>query len=680
MGRGRTLRVGQNSYLVVSRDSDLKLTLAGFTFGVLNASFSLTEVNLPSAGNWAGLVFGPLSHGSLDHALITFAGGSAAIEGGFASFNPVEIQQAQVRLTNSLLEQNDGGRGVVRGLGHFDNDDAVIYVRAAQPVILNNVIRDNDSSTDTSAISINVNALNSDEVHDLGRSRGTLDRQGDYVGNEGALVRNNRLSLNSINGMVVRGSTLTTQSVWDDVDIVHVLFDEVVVPNFHTFGGLRLQSTASQSLVVKLLGANAGITATGVPLDIDDRIGGSVDILGAPGHPVIITSFYDNTVGAGLDTEGRPQTDTANTGQTAAGVALPTGPEVNRANTIDNDVDSSVVGQFGITVGSGGDSRNGTFTAQGLNNAFPTFGDFLTDYLGYIDVGSNGAAVPLGQTTITRTPTLISPDVVESRGNFRGQNGTINWVATTRIGNGQTRMETVVAFDSSTPLGNFRYISYLDASVNPGQDIVALSGLPGDPDFTVLTLDDLDRVGLGQGGVYVPGPGLQNATWDGWTADVAADLTGLITTRGTTYSVAGNIDAGPGAQQLPPVADPSLGTVWGPRNAATAFSWSVNPLAASATVTSYVDFQARAPSSVEKGDWRSIRLEQYSNDRNVAVMTEREEQDVNGAPDTAETLGQLAATPPLPGADPSVVGPGERGGDDNRRLGFEVHGRSCHSE
>ncbi len=620
-------------------------------------------------------MFGPLSHGSLDHALITFGGGTAAVEGGFASFNPVEIQQADVRLVNSILEANEDGRSASRGLGRFDNDDAVIFVRAAQPVILGNIIRDNDASDDTSAISINVNALNSDALHDLGRSRGAVERNIEFVGNRGPLVRDNRLSRNSVNGMEVRGSTLTTQSVWDDVDIVHVLFDEVLVQNHHTYSGLRLQSSGTQSLVVKLSGANAGITASGVPLDIDDRIGGSIYVLGTPGHPVVMTSLFDNSVGAGLDAEGRPQNDTGNTGRSDGGSSLPTGPEVNAGTTIDNDVDPAIVGHFTMTVGRGGDSRDGIFTAQGNNFPFPISGDFIFDYFGYVDVGSNGGAVQLGFTTITQQPRLIAPDVVESRGNFRGLNGTINWIATTRIGNGQTRMETTVSFSSPQPLGNVRFVSYLDQDVTLGSDILALSGTPGDPNFLASSLGDAERIGFGHGGVYLPGAGLQGATWDGWTADVASDLRRAITTTGTTYSIPGNIDVGPGAQQLPQLSDPSLGTIWGPRDVSTAFAWSLDAQGNTATVTTFLDFQSRPPSPVAKGDWRSIRLESYSNDRNVAVITEREHDDTNGDPDSAQSLGQLASTPQIAGADPSLMGPGERGGDDNRRLGFEVHGQ-----
>lgn len=72
------------------------------------------------------------------------------------------------------------------------------------------------------------------------------------LGNLGPLVRGNRLLANGLSGMRIRGGTLTTESVWDDADIVHVLQSEVIVPDFHTFGGLRIQSRVDESLVVKL--------------------------------------------------------------------------------------------------------------------------------------------------------------------------------------------------------------------------------------------------------------------------------------------------------------------------------------------------------------------------------------------------------------------------------------------
>lgn len=263
----------------------------------------------PTAGDWGGLYFGPVTTGSLDRALVTFAGGQTPIEGDFANFNAIEIYQADVRIANSTIESNAGGTnfGGDRN-GRGTNTDAAIFVRGAQPIFVNNIIRKNIGV----AISIDVNSLNSTLLDDWGRSRGPIDLAGSFITNAGPLVAGNRLGTNAINGMVVRGGEVTAQSILDDADIVHVVRDEIIIPDHHTFSGVRLQSTSSSSLVVKLEGNNAGFTAKGQTLDIVDRIGGSLYVIGAPGHPVMLTSLDDDTVGAGLDPAGKPQLDTDN--------------------------------------------------------------------------------------------------------------------------------------------------------------------------------------------------------------------------------------------------------------------------------------------------------------------------------------------------------------------------------
>lgn len=283
--------------------------------GTFDTNNDGTDTN-PSAGDWAGLVARHLSSMSIDNALITFGGGVASISGGFAGFNAVEVHQAEARIANSRLEMNASG---VNGNanngrdGRAVNDTAVIFVSGAQPVIVNNTIQ-NNSVNNTAAISINANALSNRNVVDAGRQTGTAQRVTVGNGNAGPLVDGNLLVNNGLNGLRVRGETLTTETVWDDTDIVHILQSEVIVPDFHTFGGLRLQSKSDESLVVKLQGAGAGITALGRPLDITDRIGGSVQVLGTPGFPVVLTSLADDSVGAGFDPTGRALVDTNNNG------------------------------------------------------------------------------------------------------------------------------------------------------------------------------------------------------------------------------------------------------------------------------------------------------------------------------------------------------------------------------
>lgn len=323
----------------------------------------------PTRGQWAGLYIGQLGRLNLDHAYVGFGGGDdSKIEGTFKGFNVIEIHQAEARITNSVIEQNDdgtGGQGPYDRFGRGPNDGATIFVRGARPVLLNNTIRDNSDV----ALNINVDSFTHHLLSDPGRTTGPIDQVSLYRDNQGPLVRGNRIANNGpvgnsgnvgTNGMEIRtaglvvatgqpldgslttrGITLSTESVWDDTDIVHILYDEIRVPDFRTYGGLRLESSADESLVVKLfspafspvLSGNsdglgnavndeynvnptigAGFTATGRRLEIEDRIGGTIHLVGQPGFPVILTSLHDDTVGAGLQPDGTPQTDTNNNG------------------------------------------------------------------------------------------------------------------------------------------------------------------------------------------------------------------------------------------------------------------------------------------------------------------------------------------------------------------------------
>ncbi|MCA9166810.1 MAG: NF038122 family metalloprotease, partial [Planctomycetales bacterium] len=283
---------------------------AGGTFQTNTPSNGV--VDPPLAGDWSGLYAAPASRISIDHSYIAFGGGLSRVEGSFAGFNVIEAHQADLRVANSVLTDNANGRGGQAELnreGRLPNGEGAIFVRGAQPTIVNNVIR-RTAGFHAGVINIDVNSLNSDLISDLGRSTGLVEDFDALTGNHGPLIRLNRLADNRVNGMVIRGGTLATEGVWDDTDIVHVLYDTVNIPNLHTFGGLRLESSPSESLVVKFSGPNSGIKATGTPADIETRVGGSLHVIGQPGHPVVMTSLSDDSVGAGFDPQGRPQTDT----------------------------------------------------------------------------------------------------------------------------------------------------------------------------------------------------------------------------------------------------------------------------------------------------------------------------------------------------------------------------------
>ncbi len=299
-----------------------------------------SPTTLPQPGAWSGLFFGEGTSGSIDHSIVTFGGGNSGIEGSDFAFNALEIHQADVRVVNSLFQNNAAATSTStnRRNGRGSNGLATIYVRGAQPIIVNNDLTDNEGS----AISINANSFVADIVRDYGRATGPAEAYSLHDDNYGPLVRLNRLENNgvvstsvaagSVNGMLVRGEEVTVESVWDDTDIVHVLQDEVRVDNLHSLGGLTLQSSNSESLVVKLRNVDtngdgvinnqdepAGFTATGTGAEIIDRIGGTIHVLGTIGHPVIFTSLNDDSVGAGFDPSGKPNRNTNNSPTPSAG-------------------------------------------------------------------------------------------------------------------------------------------------------------------------------------------------------------------------------------------------------------------------------------------------------------------------------------------------------------------------
>ncbi|MBU6236831.1 MAG: hypothetical protein KGQ51_03315 [Planctomycetes bacterium] len=623
-----------------------------------------------AAGDWGGVFIGHGSSGSIEQARISFGGGTNRIEGGFAQFNPIEVHQGDLRLVNSTVEQNASGANASADTrnGRGKNAAAAIFVRGAQPILVGNRIASNAGA----AINIDVNSLTQDFVNDLGRTTGLLGTPSDALENQGPLVRGNAVSNNATNGMLIRGQTLTSQSVWDDQDMVHVVQSLITSDNHHTYGGLQLKSATNQSLVVKFGGTTdlAGLNATGTPLDIQSRIGGSIQILGQPGYPVILTSIADDSVGAGFGIDGRPNTDTDNNGRMTenniSDVVLPTGPEFNRGTLIDNDVDVNRPGFFSARVLNGGGVNilgDGGITAQGVLNKLVNE-NVIFAFTNYVDVGSDGRAVSLASTNITRPPTLIEPDVVISEGNFVGNNNeTVRWRVESRFKNGVAKLFNTVTLESSAPLGNIRFINYLDEDIELiNDDFLYITGTPGKNDFRAFTIDGPERVGFSQGGVLEPGAGLVNASYVGFAADSFRNLANAIEGNGTNYTLEGNINQ----TNLRPFNDPNLGRVFGLADVTTALAWQVSPTATSSTITTFLEL---IPQNVDEivpiGSWQGVSMQTYSNDRNVGVSTEKElprstSASVNDTPENAQYLGQLARS--------------LQSGDENTRLGFQVQG------
>ncbi|MGB7342821.1 MAG: hypothetical protein WBD20_01290, partial [Pirellulaceae bacterium] len=675
---------------------------AGGTFDT-NDRGDLAELN---PGDWGGIYIGHGSSGSIDHGVITGGGGTTRIEGQFASFNALEVHQATFRMTNTTLEQNADGRGTPNGtrVGRGDNSEGTVFISASQPIIIGNDFVDGGSA----ALSFDVNSLNSFEVSDHGRSTGAIDRSS-IVGNTGPLIQNNSMTGNAINGLQVRGGELATAGVWDDVDMVHVVTESIEIPNQHIYGGLRLQSDARGSLVVKFqsdANASAGIVVGGTLLtgteqfrDISDRIGGALQIIGHPDFPVVLTTLQDDFSGAGFTRDGLPAVDTngdgiaggdladqrfdgisispnGNTPTTGGGptfTVLPTGPEVNQGTTINNDVDPNLPGYFEVTVPDGGEIGFGssavTFeTAAGLTLINQ---DLIFLYTTYVTVGTTTTS--LAASTITQAATLVADDVVESRGNFPGPNGQVDWVSRSTFVDGVATLFTTVelAAVGGGSLGDIQVVSYLDEDVGvvgAPDDILVTTGTPGQADFRVYTLDGPNRVGFSQGGYYIDdGVNLSNATWTGWAADAFPDLNAAIQAGTQGFTTPGTIDL----VDLPAIPDPDFGTANGPNDVTTAFAWNTTPTASSAIVTSFLELlpqdpgDAQQPNNFEAGLWNGITVREGASDRNVAAIAEEEPIrtavfGTNDIPGESQFLGELA--------------PNLQSGDENRRLGFVVDG------
>ncbi len=352
---GARIEIGHDALLLAEGTADLPIVFtsrsddrfgAGGTFDTTNNG----SATAPQAGEYGGIYASPTSFVSLDYVTLAFGGGVTPVEGSFRAFNVLELQQATGRVTNSTFETNAngvGGQGNDERNGRLTNLPATLLARGTQPILIANSFIDNLGD----AITLDANSFGSELQGDTGRQSGAIDRFGSYDENRGPLLRENRFSNNQINGLVIRGDNrsqnasqfggytvpatgvvlsieelpsdeLIVESVWDDTDIVHVLREGIFINNDSHGGGLRLQSAPNQSLVVKLDGPGsnfdplrgAGITATGDLTSISDRIGGTLHLLGQPGFPVIITSLKDDTVGAGLKPDGRPQSDTNNDG------------------------------------------------------------------------------------------------------------------------------------------------------------------------------------------------------------------------------------------------------------------------------------------------------------------------------------------------------------------------------
>ncbi len=599
---------------------------------------------LPHAGDWSGLYFAPTSQGSLDHTLIAYGGGGSTVQGNSDNFNAVEIHQAAVRIADSTLENNAAGLASDTRAGLEGNDSATIFVLGAQPAIVNNVFQNNLGAT----ISINANSLTSTILPDPGRSTGPISRFTQFDANRGPLVRlnqiGNSLSHVAINGMLVRGATLDTSSVWDDTDIVHVVKSTIAVPNVDSRGGLLLESSSSQSLVVKFSGPSAGFTATGTPLDINDRIGGSVQVVGTPSHPVVLTALTDSTAGAGLTPDGRPQDDTNNTGiiPNVAGDVPPSFPPSGGQLTVTTTNNAAALVNAmllrplasGVTITSstlvGQDTQQGTYiNGDGVPLQIPQVGTILT---------TGDANIPDQNTNSSFTGALGAP--------------------------GDPQLSALIG---GTPTNDANELT-INFTVDPASGIKSGKfefqfGSEEYPDFVGSPYNDI-LAGFINGGpstnfIHDSKGNLVSINSAFFNLDNSVDASGKspfnIEYNGLTSGLVASFPVKPGANTLTIAIADASDDAFDSGVLMTDLHFSTQDVGAGGVTAA----------GAQSGAWQGITLDQYSNDRNVAVVNEAESANTGGAgtndtPGTAQSLGQLA--------------PNQKSGDDTQRLGFVVNG------
>lgn len=599
---------------------------AGGTFDTANRAGSQTAV----AGDWGGIYVGHTSKASLDHAVVAFGGGTTRIEGGFADFNAIEAHQGELRLANSRLELNGSGAvtttDVERG-GRLSNGVGTVFVRGAQPIIVNNVIKDSIGP----AVSVNVSSLNSALVNDYGRSTGAAEFFTSRVGNRGPMISENRLDNNEINGVIVRGGTLTTEGVWDDTDVVHVVQSEITIPDYHAFGGLRLTSSPAESLVVKLSGATAGFTANGTPLDNDDRIGGSVQLVGNPGYPVVLTSLEDCSVGAGFTLDGEAQNDTHNSGLCGPVAAVSGFADV----IVVMDESGTMFGSQQFSIGMIAD-LDAALLRSGIGST--SAGANRYGLVGFGDQDEEGRTVLVGGGLFgTAAQYGAAVGTLTINGGFEdGYDGIDHALQNyTFRPNAEKFIILVTDEDRDILTPSLTFASILSDLRADGVNLQGILGarIVDQNNQRALALDSNNFAYLADGsGGFTSSPNGQFLPGFDTTIPDYADL--VFATGGIVGDISIISQAG---------------------NDATSFS--------NALVSSIV-LQAGG-SLAAPGDWRSVLLDTYSNDRNVAIVNELESPIASVASSNNTTAkGQFLGS----------IAPNEKAGDENQRLGFQLQG------
>ncbi|NND97650.1 MAG: cell surface protein, partial [Pirellulaceae bacterium] len=600
---------------------------AGGTFDTNNDGIA----DNAAPADWGGLIFRQDSTGSLDYASVRYGGGSTPAPGGFTDFNPIEILQADVRVTNSSIYDNASGFVATSNRGGFGfNDDAAIFVRGSQPIIVDNIIEGNAGV----AISVNPNALDFHDQLDVGRSTGPVDKIVTDQDNQGPLIAGNRIDDNTINAMRVRSEVLTTESVWDDTDIVHYVDGQIVSATHHYHSGLRLKSDPEQSLVVKS-GPGAELIGTGIPLDIEDRIGGTLQVLGTPGNPVILTSVNDCTVGAGFTPDGRPMNDTLGAGACVVEEIIepPSVPYVDVVVVMDES-------------GSMGSTQQ--FSAQFIQDLEA---GLLAAGVGVVD-GNRFGAVGFGRSGVGNEgrSLIVGGGLFGTAAEYAA--ATSQFVIAGAVEDGYAGIDYAIAnYPFRADAAKFIILATDEPRSNVNRSLTLTS--------TIANLQAND--------IRVQGILGMTITDDAGNTAIAIDNTTVYTESGTTFATqpGGIVTRGSSVADYLPLVQATDG-----------IAGDLSQIGRS-TLTAQIFGQALISSIVTQaggaggsgngavGDWQGLTIDVFANDRNVAHVIETEDaipatNASNAIANDAQRVGDLAAH--------------EYAGDETERLGFTIRG------
>ncbi|HUG68036.1 MAG TPA: hypothetical protein VMM76_09800 [Pirellulaceae bacterium] len=616
-------------------------------------TFSFATTPLP--GDWGGLLF----RDDNDRGDGNFVYDE---EGIFLNY----VNNADIRY--------GGGNVVINSVAQVVNPIHIIDTRPT--IAFNSISRSADA-----AISASPNSFEETNFHAPRHQKFAFTSDYDRVGPD---IYKNAVFGNSVNGLFIRIQTpagnsirpMTVSGRFDDADIVHVFGENLLIQG--TPGGLLLEPQPPTIGLITQTPVAGGTLLAGT---YNYRLT-FVQVLGQPKSPVVLTSLNDDTIGAGFDPRGDVQVQTRDVGDSLQLFQPDSGIAATLAGRLGVSTDGVGTNGSGIlqaTIPAGASielallhvaTRNGTTTTFPAPPAFRPQsirfnGQLLSiSYLSNVD-DSNNVNFETGRIDVTNIVAQAVLTGVAPNFTF-----TVDETSTGLPNNVEGTSLTVVYSDPTLPQ---RTVMILDGGLTGGNPLTntltfAQPANPNDPNFIAQL-----AVGMSFSDPNFPGTGRIDVNGTRLTSSAGgADDSSLQTPTPGNLITVGGVGDSPANPVLPTSnlsPDDELYDLspFIPVGATQVRLDLANTGANSSMFLAVLTVSGNVSlgNAGRPGEWQGIVLEQYSHDRNVLVVTELEPREVispgtNATTHSAQFLGQLA--------------PFEKGGDENRRLGFEIHG------